>query len=100
MRLAELQDEVDVPIIYDIIRKKLAAGEKIMVIDDLEYQNRAHKIDIQHMGETPYVVLSYASIPASSNDWSLAWPASSINEFHYLDDWTLTKKDGYWELKV
>jgi hypothetical protein len=100
MRLHELQDEADVPIIYDILRRKLAAGERIMLLDDPDYQNRVHKIEIKHMGDNAYVILHWAAIHKSSTDWSLAWPGSSINEFHFLDDWKLKKKDGYWELTI
>jgi hypothetical protein len=95
--LLEMAGEEDIPVIYDIIKRKLEAGEKI------------YKDSAQSMSMRPVTGISctHHDIAAWGNVLiNLYWTGPNkmkleagytVNE---LATWRLTKMDGYWELKT
>jgi hypothetical protein len=100
--LAESAEE-DFPLIYDIIKAKLAAGARIELLINGNPGGawsaaRSRKLvtispflnDKELMVELRWRV----------GETSERWTHNDIYKLHTLLDWKLTKKDGYWELRI
>jgi hypothetical protein len=94
MRVQELfeDDEADLPIIYDIISTRLAAGKKVL----LNTKNGLHPIE---------VLQAYDEEDGEGPEFSLWWsePDGSLEmrfDTEELKKWKVSKKDDVWVLTV
>jgi hypothetical protein len=104
MRLAEIMAEEDLPVIYDIVRAKLAAKQKIM----LAFQTKSCFYQVLSLTTMEslagdgsaelFVLMDYLAIPKDPGVNLNARVDSVSNLPSDLEGWSLKKKDGYWEL--
>jgi hypothetical protein len=97
MMLTELTDEVDFPIIYDLVRSKLTAGEKVYLrsrVGGPIYQvyNLSPAVGQQNYDVKLSWHVLYPDDPAKNNGASCFFVANR------LLSWKLTKMDAGWDL--
>jgi hypothetical protein len=96
MKLTELTDEADFPLIYDMVRSKLEAGQRIM-------------LPSSNAGISFQVAALEPETADPAFDIKLTWHKEiqgaamhSVNSASYtvaeVKTWKLKKKDSYWAL--
>jgi hypothetical protein len=94
--------EENFPLIYDIVKAKLAAGQVIRVVFKhdsparKEWPRLAQKIVTCVISDTDIRVRLYWDIPRDGDRNPDKFRCKPVE----LEEWKLTKKDGYWELFI
>jgi hypothetical protein len=99
MRLTELQDgEEDVPIIYDIIKTKLADKVKILLAESTAARiHRVHGINYEPADANLHARVWLYWVTSVTKDGGV-FPDNMCSAVSDLKRWKLTKVGDHWEL--
>jgi hypothetical protein len=98
--LLEMAGEEDIPVIYDIIKRKLEAGAIILLVHGTRVfgQRQVFRLEKQEQSPlwTPRVLLHWSSYDPGKKPYgdTFSTPAEDLSK------WKLTKAEDHWELET